>query len=108
MLAGPIGAFESETQDVIRRTSPYSEHAILHAVVAMLLLAVLLMSVVRVDRVVVASGGRILPTSGSFFVQAAGQGDGEQPSTSTRATWCTRARFWPTSIRPSPPPTSSS
>ena len=69
VLAGPIGAFESETQDVIRRTSPYSEHAILHAVVAMLLVAILLMSVVRLDRIVVASSGLILPTSGSFFVQ---------------------------------------
>jgi hypothetical protein len=42
VLAGPIGAFESETQDVIRRTTPYSEHAILHAVAAMLALAFLL------------------------------------------------------------------
>jgi hemolysin D len=69
VLAGPIGAFESETQDVIRRTSPYSEHAIMHAVVAMLVTALVLMSVVRLDRVVVASNGRILPTNGSYFVQ---------------------------------------
>jgi hemolysin D len=69
VLAGPIGAFESETQDVIRRTSPYSEHAIMHAVAGMLVTSLVLMSVVKLDRVVVANSGRVLPTGGSFFVQ---------------------------------------
>jgi len=67
--ANDIGAFESETQDVIRRISPYSEHAILHALLAMLVLGIVLMCVVPIDRVVIASNGKILPAGGSLFVQ---------------------------------------
>jgi HlyD family type I secretion membrane fusion protein len=68
LLAGPVSAFESESQSVIQETSPYSEHAILHGVAAMLVLALVLMSVVKLDRVVTAPG-RIVPTQGSIFVQ---------------------------------------
>ncbi len=68
LLAAPISAFESETQAVILRTSPYSEHAILHVLVGMVVLALVLMSVVKLDRVV-TSGGTLMPTQGTLFLQ---------------------------------------
>jgi HlyD family type I secretion membrane fusion protein len=68
LLTAPISAFESETQAVIVRTSPYSEHAILHALVATVAIAILFMSVVRLDRVV-TSPGRLVPTRGTLYVQ---------------------------------------
>jgi HlyD family type I secretion membrane fusion protein len=68
LIAAPISAFESDTQAVIQRTTPYSEHAILHAIAGMLVLSMVLMSVVNLDRVV-TSTGRILPSKGSIFVQ---------------------------------------
>jgi HlyD family type I secretion membrane fusion protein len=67
-LSGPISAFESETQAVIQTTSPLSERAIVYVLVGMTILALFLMSVVKLDRVVSGSG-RILPTQGSLFVQ---------------------------------------
>jgi len=68
LLAGPISAFESETQAVLVKTSPYSEHGVLHALVAFIVLSIVLMSVVKLDRVV-ASGGKLIPTQGTIFVQ---------------------------------------
>ena len=68
LLAAPISAFESETQAVIVRTSPYSEHAILHVLATIVVLSLTLMSVVKLDRVV-TSGGRLIPTQGTLFVQ---------------------------------------
>lgn len=68
LIAAPISAFESETQAVIQRTTPYSEHAILHVLAAIVVLSVVLMSVVKLDRVV-NGPGRILPSQGSLFVQ---------------------------------------
>lgn len=68
LVVQPISAFESETQAVILKTSPYSDHAILHVLAGMVALTVMLMCVVKLDRVV-NSTGRILPTQGSFFVQ---------------------------------------
>lgn len=68
LIAAPISAFESETQAVIQKTTPYSEHAILHVLAGMIVLALALMSVIKLDRVVSATG-RILPSQGSFFVQ---------------------------------------
>jgi hemolysin D len=68
LISGPISAFESETQAVIQRTAPMSEHVILHVLAAMVALTLVLMSVVKLDRVVTTSG-RILPSQGSFFVQ---------------------------------------
>jgi HlyD family type I secretion membrane fusion protein len=68
LLVGPISAFESETQAVLVRTSPYSEHAIFHALVAMVVLSLVLMSVVKLDRVV-ASGGQLVPTRGTLLIQ---------------------------------------
>lgn len=67
-LHAPISAFESETQSVIQATSPFSERAIIYVLAGMTVLALLLMSVVKLDRVV-SGTGRILPTQGSLFVQ---------------------------------------
>jgi hemolysin D len=68
LITAPISAFESETQAVIQKTSPYSQHAIMHVLLAMVILSLAMMSVVKLDRVV-TSTGRILPSQGSFFVQ---------------------------------------
>ena len=68
LLAAPISAFESETQEVIQATTPYSERTILHVLAAMVVLAVLLMSVVKLDRVV-SGQGKITASQGTFFVQ---------------------------------------
>jgi multidrug efflux pump subunit AcrA (membrane-fusion protein) len=68
LLEAPISAFESETQAVIEATSPPRERAILQVLAAMVVVAVLLMAVVKLDRVV-AGGGRILPTQGALFLQ---------------------------------------
>ncbi len=68
LIAEPISAFESETQLVFQKTRPHSEHAILHALAAMLVIVRVLMCVVRLDRVVTTEG-RIVPSQGSFFVQ---------------------------------------
>jgi hemolysin D len=63
-----ISAFESDTQAVIGKAAPYSDHAILHGIAALVVVTLILMSVLNLDRVVTA-GGRVLPTSGSFYVQ---------------------------------------
>ncbi|HKT54345.1 MAG TPA: HlyD family type I secretion periplasmic adaptor subunit, partial [Caulobacteraceae bacterium] len=68
LITAPISAFESETQAVIQKTSPYSQHAIMHVLLGMVVLALVMMSVVKLDRVVTGTG-LILPTQGSFFVQ---------------------------------------
>ena len=57
-LAGPISAFESETYDVIVQTTPRAQHLVLYVVVGMIVLTLILMSVVKVDRVVESSGPR--------------------------------------------------
>jgi HlyD family type I secretion membrane fusion protein len=68
LLAAPIGAFESETQALIVRTSPYSEHAILHVLAGAIVLTITLMAFVSLDRVVVSSG-RFVPTRGTLYIQ---------------------------------------
>jgi hemolysin D len=68
LITAPISAFESDTQAVMLRTAPYSQHAILHVMGGMIVLVLLMMCFVKLDRVV-NSTGRILPTQGSFFVQ---------------------------------------
>jgi HlyD family type I secretion membrane fusion protein len=68
LLAAPISAFESETQAVLVRTSPYSEHAILQVLAAIIVISLILMSVVKLDRVV-TSAGKLVPTRGTLFVQ---------------------------------------
>jgi HlyD family type I secretion membrane fusion protein len=67
-LSAPISAFESETQAVIQATSPFSERAIVYLLVGITALSLILMSVIKLDRVVSGSG-RILTTQGSLFVQ---------------------------------------
>lgn len=66
-LPALISAFESETQAVIARTAPYSDRAILHGLAGLIVIAVVLMGVLKVDKVVTGVG-RIAPTSGSLYV----------------------------------------
>jgi len=58
-----VGAFESDTAAVLLRTAPANEHIILYLIAAMLIVAVTLMAVIKLDRVV-TSVGRVVPTSG--------------------------------------------
>jgi HlyD family type I secretion membrane fusion protein len=67
LLSGPISAFESETQAVFVRTTPYSDHAILHVLVGIFVVTILLMSVIKLDRVV-TSAGKLVPTGGTLYV----------------------------------------
>jgi hemolysin D len=62
-----VGAFESETAAVILRTAPANEHIILYVLGAMVILAVMLSAIVKLDRVV-TSVGRIVPTAGALYV----------------------------------------
>lgn len=71
-LPALIGAFESETQAVISRTAPYSDRAILHGLAALIVIAIVLMCVLKLERVVTASG-RVVPAGGSFYVQPLNQ-----------------------------------
>ncbi len=66
-LAQVVGAFESETAAVFLRTAPAREHLVLYALFAMLLLALLLSAIVKLDRVVVSSG-RVVPVGGEIYV----------------------------------------
>jgi HlyD family type I secretion membrane fusion protein len=63
-----ISAFESETTAVLIRTSPRHEHIVVYMIVFMIALAIVLMSVTKLDRVVTGTG-RIGTTEGSLFVQ---------------------------------------
>ena len=67
-IAAPISAFESDTQAVIQRTAPFNEHGILYVLAGIVVLGLILMSVVKLDRVVTGLG-RVLPSQGSLFVQ---------------------------------------
>ncbi len=67
-LPAVIGAFESETQAVILRSAPYSDRMILHGLAILFVVAIVLMNVLSLDRVVVATG-KIVPGTGSLFVQ---------------------------------------
>jgi membrane fusion protein, hemolysin D len=62
-----LGAFESDTVAVFHKTAPANEHVILYTLTAMVVITVLLMAVVKLDRVV-TSTGRIVPTGGELFV----------------------------------------
>jgi len=62
-----VGAFESETLAVFMRTAPKHEHLILYALGAMLVIAIALMAVVKLDRVV-TSTGTMEPTAGSLYL----------------------------------------
>ncbi|HXQ51022.1 MAG TPA: HlyD family type I secretion periplasmic adaptor subunit [Stellaceae bacterium] len=63
-----VSAFESDTQAVILRTSPRSEHLSLYVLLAMVFVGLVLMSVTKLD-IVVAGDGRTVGTEGSFYVQ---------------------------------------
>jgi len=62
-----VGAFESETTAVFLRTAPHNEHIVLYVLAGMLVLAVGLMAVVKLDRVVTGAG-RIVTAAGSLYV----------------------------------------
>jgi HlyD family type I secretion membrane fusion protein len=62
-----VGAFESETAAVFLSTAPANEHVILYTLAAMLVVAVGLMAVVKLDRVV-TSTGRVVAAAGSLYV----------------------------------------
>jgi hemolysin D len=68
VVAVPTIPFAPETQDVLRDTAPRNQHIILYALSAIVGLLLLLMSVVKIDRVV-TSTGRLVPTRGSLYVQ---------------------------------------
>jgi hemolysin D len=63
-----VSAFESETLAVFERTAPASEHLILYVLLAMVALAIGLISVTKLDRVVTGIG-RVVPVGGSLYVQ---------------------------------------
>ena len=67
-FAAPIAAFESETQEFFANSAARHQPAILYAVAAMVVLSLILMSVVKIDRVV-TSTGRLVPTKGTLYVQ---------------------------------------
>jgi HlyD family type I secretion membrane fusion protein len=62
-----VGAFESETAAVFLRTAPVNEHIILYVLAGMLVLALGLMAIVKLDRVVTGAG-RIVTAAGSLYV----------------------------------------
>ncbi len=63
-----VSAFESETASVFAQTAPASEHLVLYVLVGMMLLALGLISVTKLDRIVNGSG-RIVSAEGSLYVQ---------------------------------------
>jgi HlyD family secretion protein len=63
-----IGAFESDTVGVFRRTAPVNEHTVLWVFSTMLLLAVALSCFIKVDRVVTSVYGIIVTSAGSLYV----------------------------------------
>ena len=69
-----IGAFESDTVAVFQRTSPTNEHVVLYVLAFMVLLAVILSAVVKLDRVVTSTAGIISTTAESIYVSALGSG----------------------------------
>jgi hemolysin D len=74
LITAPISAFESEVAGVIIRTSPYSEHAILHAIAATFIAVAVLASIVKVDEVVTSTGGAVATKGGPIYVQPLNQG----------------------------------
>ncbi len=66
-LLDALSAFESETVGVLARTSPTNERTVLHLLVAMMLLAVVLAAVVKLDRVVTGPG-EIVSVGGPLYV----------------------------------------
>ena len=63
-----VGAFESDTIAVFLRTAPRNEHIVLYVLSAMVVLAIALAAVVKLDRVVTSVAGFIVPTAGALYV----------------------------------------
>src|SRR5882757_2697366 len=66
-VSDAIGAFESETLEVFVRTRSVNEHIVLYVLVGMLILALILTSVVKLDRVV-TSAGRVVTAAGLLYI----------------------------------------
>lgn len=62
-----VSAFESETTDVLARTSPRSERTIMYVLFLMLAIAIALCSVVKLDRIVTGQG-LVIASSGPLYV----------------------------------------
>jgi len=62
-----VGAFESETASVLLRTSPINEHIIVYVLAGMLVVALTLMAIVKLDKVV-NSKGSIVTAAGSIYI----------------------------------------
>lgn len=69
-----VGAFESDTVAVFHRTAPSNEHVVLYVLASLVLLAVILSAVVKLDRVVTSTAGIISTTAESLYVSALGPG----------------------------------
>jgi hemolysin D len=67
-VAEVIGAFESDTAAVFIRTKPTNESVVMYVFAAMLVLAIALMCVVKLDRVVTSVTGIIMTSAGSLYV----------------------------------------
>jgi hemolysin D len=63
-----IGAFESATAAVFLRTAPVSQSSTMYVLVVMLVLAIVLTCVVKVDRVVTSTAGIIMTSAGPLYV----------------------------------------
>ncbi len=63
-----IGAFESDTVAVFVRTQPGSENVTLYVLAAMMILALGLASIVKLDRVVTSIEGWVMTTGGLIYV----------------------------------------
>ncbi|HLZ96997.1 MAG TPA: HlyD family type I secretion periplasmic adaptor subunit [Steroidobacteraceae bacterium] len=63
-----VGAFESDTLAVFLRTAPVNEHVGLYVLSAMLVIAIVLASVVKIDRAVSSTSGVVVPTAGSIYI----------------------------------------
>jgi hemolysin D len=62
-----VGAFESDTAAVFLRTAPRNEHVVLYVLAGMVVLAIGLMAIVKLDRVVTGTG-RVVTAAGSLYV----------------------------------------
>lgn len=67
VLGDTIGVFESETLGVFSRIAPRNEHILLYVLTALLLVATIIASVVKLERVV-TSVGVIVTSRGSLYV----------------------------------------
>ena len=65
--SGSVKVLADDTAAVFLKTAPANEHVILYVLGAMVVLSVLLMAVVKLDRVV-TSTGRVVPSGGELYV----------------------------------------